>query len=69
MIGWDNLLRGKFVKYLRKVNEAYKKEQKAICKQKEKLQEVQEKEQEKYWDPTRPTKRKRKSQRRSRNKK
>ena len=32
--------------------------QKAICKQKKKLQEAQEKEQEKYWDPTRPTKRK-----------
>ena len=53
-------MREKFVKDWRKVNGAYKKKQKAICKQKEKLQEAQEKEQEKYWDPTRPTKKKKK---------
>ena len=38
-IGWDNLLRGKFVKDWRKLNGAHLRKQKAIQKQEEKLRE------------------------------
>ena len=53
-------MRGKFVKDWNKLNEEHKRKQQVIQKQKEKLWEEKENEQGKYWDPTRPTKRKKK---------
>lgn len=49
-----NLLREKIVEDWRKLNVAYKKKQKTICKQKQQYK----KEQEKYWNPMRPRKKK-----------
>ena len=57
-IGWDNLLRGKFVKDWRKLNRVYLRKQKAIRKQEEQLRAEQEKEQDLHWDPMRTTKKK-----------
>ena len=61
------MLQGKFAKDWRKLNGVQNRKLKAIFRQKEKLQkeqeklrEAQEKEWDLYWDPTRPTKKKRK---------
>ena len=62
-IGWDNLLRGKFVKDWRKLNGVYNRKLKDIQREKDKVQrerkqrrEVEEQQRNPYWDPTRPTK-------------
>ena len=59
-IGWDNLLRGKFVKDWRKLNGVHLRKQKAIRKQEEKLRAEQEKAQDLYWDLMRTPKKKKK---------
>ena len=53
-------MQGKFAKDWRKLNGVHKRKQKAIRKQKEKIREEQEKEWDLYWDPMRPTKKKKK---------
>ena len=62
-IGWDNLLRGKFAKDWRKLNGVHNNKLKDIQREKDKInreqkkiREAKEKEQDLYWDPTRPTK-------------
>ena len=59
-IGWDNLLRGNFVKDWRKLNGVHLRKLKTIRKQEGKLREEQEKERDLYWDPTGTTKKKKK---------
>ena len=62
-IGWDNLLRGKFAKDWRKLNGVYNRKLKDIQREKDKAQrerkqrrEAEEQQRNPYWDPTRPTK-------------
>ena len=64
--GWDNLLRGRFAKDWRKLNGVHNRKLKDIQREKEKVQqeqrklrEAQEKERDLYWDPMRPTKKRR----------
>ena len=61
VIGWDNLLRGKFAKDWRRLNGVYNRKLKDTQRHKEKLQreqerirEAQEKERDLYWDLMRP---------------
>ena len=65
VIGWDNLMRRKFAKNWRKLNELHNRKLKDIQRQKEKpqreqekLRETQEKEWNLYWEPMRPMKKK-----------
>ena len=60
VIGWDNLLRGKFAKDWRKLIREYNRKRNKIEEQiakahraQEKIQEAQERERDGYWEPMR----------------
>ena len=62
-IGWDNLLRGKFAKDWSKINRVHNKKLNNIQRDHDRIQqaeqkrrEAEEQQQNLYWDPTRPTK-------------